>query len=395
MALYTPPDRNKSPKENETIEEDQGARKNEKTIFYTRPSLGLKLWGPLVPASDNTAGLWSLVALQTALGLFCVKRFKSLRPKVIKRDISDFPSLNRFSKTRGDMYISTHIPTSFGGTHSFHRRVGEKTGFLYTKRYVIFKRFMYFTSAMILLVESLLETSRLLLLKYDPWIEEARSVRDKQFFNDIVTYYHEGIDPAKFKVKDITSGKALSLNIPEVKQSIAVVRAQGQANNLVTKWFGSLDYKPMTFSEFMDRLEFYLNMTDSLHNIKKTKNLNDIVNINKREDELKELTNINRMIRNKMLRLLKNVPRNSIPIMSKKIENSLRGITLSQDHNSPEDIDLGEIWSIYNPWTNLALETSLSIKFLPTVLMPEDVENFEDLKSYSNNKDNSSDNNYD
>lgn len=47
-----------------------------------------------------------------------------------------------------------------------------------------------------------------------------------------------------------------------------------------------------------------------------------------------------------------------------------RGIVFDESIKSPEDIDLKDIWSLYDPWMSLALDTSLSIKFIPTVKKP-------------------------
>lgn len=335
--------------------------------FYTRPSLGLKLWGPLVPSSDNTTGLWSLVAIQTGLGLFLMQRFRKLGKKWVKRDIADFPSLNRFSTTHGDMYMTRHIPVQFGGTHSFNIRVGTRTGFWYSERFRTIRRVTYLLAGTLILSQSMLEVSRLTLLKYDPWVEEAKSVREKQFFNDIVKYYHEGVDSTKFKAKDELSGQSISLNLPEVKQSIAVARAQAQAENLVTKWFGPLDYKPQSFSEFLDKLEYYLNMTDFLNNLRR-QTKNDKIN-----SQLVKLEEENKRNRQRIHTLMAHAPARAIRT-NQEVQDiyAIRKVLLHHDTESPNDIPLTEIWAIYNPWTNLALDTALSIKFFPSVIFNED-----------------------
>lgn len=377
MALYTPPEGSKNPNANKLAhkdEEDPAGASKDNVIFYPRPSLGLRMWGPLVPASDNRAGLWSLVAAQTAVGLLCMKRFRSLGSRVIKRDISDFPSLNRFSTTHGNMYVTRHGATAFGGAHSFHRRVGARTGFFHSERFNTFKRVVYLLSGTLILSQSLLETCRLTILKYDPWCEEAKSVREKKFFNDIVKYYHEGVDPNRFKVKDASSGTTLPLNIPEVKQGVAVARAQAHAESIATKWFGPLEYKPMSFSDFLDRLEYYLDMSVLLQNNRTNNVAAEMLTkkISHSEEELRSLVENNVRNRKKAHDLLETAPKNSIPLTARSSDTFSKGIMLDLDTQRPEDIDLGEIWSVYNPWTDLALDTSLSIKFLPTVVMPED-----------------------
>ncbi|CDO92704.1 unnamed protein product [Kluyveromyces dobzhanskii CBS 2104] len=356
MAIYTS---GKPSDDSEPVQNDPK--------FYTRPSLGLKLWGPLVPSSDNTAGLWSLVAIQTGLGLFLMHRFRKLGKKWVKRDIADFPSLNRFSTTHGDMYMTRHIPVQFGGTHSFSIRVGTRTGFWYSERFRTIRRATYLLTGALILSQSMLEVSRLTLLKYDPWAEEAKCVREKQFFNDIVKYYHEGVDSTKFKAKDELSGQTISLNLPEVKQSIAVARAQAQAENLVTRWFGPLDYKPQSFSDFLDKLEYYLNMTDFLNNLRRQKKNDEI------DSELTKLVDDNKRNRERIHTLMVHAPPRSIRT-SQEAQGmfGIRKVLLHHDTESSNDIPLTEIWAIYNPWTNLALDTALSIKFFPSVIFNED-----------------------
>lgn len=356
MALYT---------NGKSSEESERSVKDPK--FYTRPSLGLKLWGPLVPSSDNTTGLWSLVAIQTGLSIFLMQRFRKLGKKWVKRDIADFPSLNRFSTTHGDMYMTRHIPVQFGGTHSFNIRVGTRTGFWYSDKFRSMRRLVYLLSGTLILSQSMLEVSRLTLLKYDPWVEEAKSVREKQFFNDIVRFYHEGVDSTKFKAKDELSGQTISLNLPEVKQTIAVARAQAQAENLVTKWFGPLDYKPQSFTEFLDKLEYYLNMTDFLNNLRRQKKLDEV------DKELEKLSLENKRNRQRIHNIATHAPARAM-----KTNNNAQGVMgirrvlLHHDTESSNDISLSEIWAIYNPWTNLALDTALSIKFFPSVIFNED-----------------------
>ncbi|SCW03011.1 LAFE_0G00980g1_1 [Lachancea fermentati] len=375
MGLYLPPGGSKSPNASKLgRKEDPDDANEEGTKFYVRPSLGLRLWGPLVPASDNRKGLWTLVAIQTGLGLLCMKRFRSIGAKVIKRDIADFPSLNRFSTTHGNMYVTKHGATTFGGTHSFRRQAGEKTGFFNSPKITALRRTLYLLSGTLLLSQSLLETCRLTLLKYDPWYEEARSVRDKQFFNDIIKFYHEGVDPTKFKVKDASNGTVLPLNIPEVKQSVAVARATAQADNFIVEWFGPLEYKPMSFSDFLDRLEYHIDMSDFLRNKQTQEVAAELLGkkISHGQSELEELVERNTKNRERIFALLLAAPKNSIPQATASHHVESKGVLLDPDCRSPEDINLDEIWSTFNPWMDLALETSLSIKFLPTVLMPED-----------------------
>ncbi|AMD19494.1 HCL657Cp [Eremothecium sinecaudum] len=376
MGLFTPPAGGKDSNvgklpSTKPVKPDKDIKKH----FYRRPSLGLTLWGPLVPASDNKIGLWSLLTIQTAFGLYCMNRFRSLRPKVLKKNVADFPSLNRFSQTSKDMYVASNTFSEFGGTHTFHRRSDEGSGFFASRRFVNAKRLLYLIGGSSLLVQSFLEAFRFT-LGYDPWEEQAKAVRDKQFYNDVVKYYHEGVDPLRFKVKDATSGSILSVNIPEIKQGVAVARAHANADNIITKWLGPLDYTPLSFSEFLDKVEHYLNMSEFLENMNSKMVVEDNEAAATRKKELEELIQTNAANRKSIRQLLDSEPSDTAaPASPKKPEISIRGVTIDPSVKSPEDINLQELWTLYNPWVDLALDTSLSIKFLPTIRTPQELIN--------------------
>ncbi|AQZ14036.1 MGR1 (YCL044C) [Zygosaccharomyces parabailii] len=382
MALYTPPDKSSpQPRRSEVEEDKEGDTQDDFKKFYVRPSLGLRMWGPLVPASDNRIGLWTLVGIQTAVGAFFLHRIRVFRAslKVVKKDISDFPSLNRFSTTHGEMFLNP----AKGGASSFFKSSSTNGGIgiarigklFNSPRWSTFKNVVYLLAGTLLLSQSLLETSRLTVLKYDPWCEEARSVRDKKFYNDIIQFYHEGVDPTKVKVKDATNGKVMSTNIPEVKQSVALVRAQAEAENLVIKWFGPLEYKPMSFTEFLDRLQYHFDIYDFLQSKRTLKeNAAQLSSqISHSPSELEEYVRYNEEARQRIKDLVDNVPSGSIPVSPQTRDLPLRGVVLDADQQDADNIDFEEIWSLYDPWMNLALDTSLSIKFLPTVMAPENL----------------------
>ncbi|CCD22190.1 Mgr1p NDAI_0A00300 [Naumovozyma dairenensis CBS 421] len=440
MALYTPPDNSDSSsndsksygKDNNDISDD--TKKLEK--FYSRPSLGLRLWGPLVPASDNQNGLWTLITIQTGIGLFFLYRYRALGKhysKSIIRDIADVPSLNRFSTTHGQIPLTNNISpvnkvstpnsklasntifkgkTPLFGISSFSKRenpkdtsssgVGEprksnwngNDNFKYSSKFIIFKRILYGLTGAIILSQSLLETCRLKILKYDPWLEEAKCVREKKFFNDIIKYYNEGIDPTKVKVKDSMSGNPVSTNIPEVKQSVALVRAQNEAENPIIKWFGPIEYKPMSFTEYLDRLEYHLDMFDFFQK-KRAANALLWNSITHTTNDLEEIIRKNEAARKKICKkfeknkpsahqkhlqdLLPDPPLTLLPptpsadgeaASSQMLPPTLNrnSIVLDQSLQHSKEIDLKEFWRLHDPWMNLGLETSLSIKFIPTVM---------------------------
>lgn len=395
MALYTPPGKSSSrPTASEGENDKRDDPKDDINKFYVRPSLGLRLWGPLVPASDNKVGLWSLVGIQTLVGLFCMYRIKGLRSsfKIVRKDIADIPSLNRFSTTHGELVMSpprvgaaelsapavgqnvsskTYDGTSFGGVSSFFKSSSHSSGkgFFQSFNFATLRKVIYLLTGTLILSQSMLETCRLTILKYDPWCEEAKSIRDKKFFNDIIQFYHEGIDPTKVKVKDATNGNIMPTNIPEVKQSVALVRAQAESENPIIKWYGPLEYKPMSFTEYLDRLEYHLDMFEFLQdkrNIKES-SIQFMNNITHTQAEVEGVVRKNEENRHKIHEIVSNAQKGSMPLSQKAQGYPLRGIVLDPSQQDAKSLDLEEIWTLYDPWMNLALDTSLSIKFLPTV----------------------------
>lgn len=55
-----------------------GNSKRDSWTFVQRPSIGLRMFGPLVPASDCRSCLWSLVVLQTGIGLAMFTQLRSI-----------------------------------------------------------------------------------------------------------------------------------------------------------------------------------------------------------------------------------------------------------------------------------------------------------------------------
>lgn len=120
MGLYNPRDSGDS-------NEGSGIPGVEKVVFYQRPSFGLKIWGPFVPASDNLTALYSLTALQTLIG---ITMFRTVRMRW--RDTSFWGRVTKGANAIGGSYV---------------------------------------------LFNSGLEVSRLL-LPYDPWYDEAKRARE-------------------------------------------------------------------------------------------------------------------------------------------------------------------------------------------------------------------------
>ena len=260
MGLYSPPpgdeNHNKNkyhPNNNDENNEDTAINK-----LYYRPSIGLRLWGPLVPASDCNWGLWLLTGTQVTIGYYFLRKFRiSMKnyfmSKPITKQIKDIPSLNRFSnESQGTIqYLKTNHAGgnlinsktgqlgmgNFGGTQSFHMQRQYTKWEILMARYKKSKAFKYVENlkrAIFLLLGttltslSLLEATRLLMFDYDPWAEQAKIARDQRFYNDASKFYREGVDPSKtrIRVKDQGTGKLVDVtNDDSLKRNIALARA--------------------------------------------------------------------------------------------------------------------------------------------------------------------------
>ncbi|SMN20109.1 similar to Saccharomyces cerevisiae YCL044C MGR1 Subunit of the mitochondrial (mt) i-AAA protease supercomplex, which degrades misfolded mitochondrial proteins [Maudiozyma saulgeensis] len=407
MAIYSPS--NNDDDKDDIKSNQEPPQQTER--FYVRPSLGLKLWGPLVPASDNRTGLWTLVGIQTALGLLCFHRFRKLVNRSLLtvankakkegemfntvKNIADIPTLNRFSTTH-KVLVMNNLPLA--------QQTATNGGTSGKSKFSMLRKVLYLISGTALLSQSMLEFCRLKVLKYDPWYEEARTARDKKFFNDIMKFYHEGIDPNEVKVKDVTSGNIMSTNIPEVRQSVALIRAQAESQNPIIRWYGPIEFKPMSFSDYLDQMEYYLEMNDLLLKKKqfkkKSSSPSDTNNssgpvsllslISHTDEEYQEIKKQNKKINDDVLKNTFNVTRSEnqevqdaesnssgnsphVPEYQRRTATSdltvpVRGVTLDPKLTDPQQINLEEVWALYDPWMSLGLDTSLSIKFIPTVL---------------------------
>lgn len=395
-------------------------KNSDSKVFITRPSLGLKLWGPLVPAADNRKGLWTLLSIQTAIGVYAFYRFHKLsttsRMSVKFSNNSSYynlpPSLNRFANPQ-----TTVMATRFQFS-----------------RYLAWRKIGALLTGVVLLSQSCLEYCRLMLLPFDPWYDEAKLMRDKKFFNDIIRFYYykddKSIDSIKI-VKIVNSSSDIktnqinkngnrntedmsrdddndrnslgseereniqtkALNATELRQSMAILKAQKEQANPVIKWFGPIDYKPMSFGKYLDLLEYYLSMRENLeinrHNNIGNKNnsiLSNAILIRPGwEEEYTELCKKNQNWREHLLKHSHSLSKiNVVDYSNSNNENSesssiptkalARNIIIDPAMKSKENLDLDEIWTLHDPWINLALDTSLSIKFIPTSIKKENDE---------------------
>ena len=135
--------------------------------------------------------------------------------------------------------------------------------------------------------------------------------------------------------------------------------------------------RPMSFNEYLNRMEFHLDMFEFFQN-KRNIRENSIELINSISHHPQSSAGMEELSESKKLHL-QNVEkrlhflassRDSIATPVKERSNTTisRGVVLPHDTNAPQEIDIDTIKSLYDPWMTLALETSLSIKFIPTTM---------------------------
>lgn len=120
---------------------------NPASFFPKNPSIGLKIWGPLVPASDNKMALFQLTGVQTLVGVWILYCGIQLRNRRL---------------------------------HSVGRPVTAETRL---------RKWLLVATGSTLVFQSGLELSRLV-LPYDPWVEELRFYRRQALKNgDTVSWW--------------------------------------------------------------------------------------------------------------------------------------------------------------------------------------------------------------
>ncbi|KAL6942691.1 hypothetical protein ACO0RG_001652 [Hanseniaspora osmophila] len=451
MGLYSPPDKNpgssklregnssngnsdgNSSGSNDNNNNNNNNRDNNSSaqnpmLFTSRPSVGLRLWGPLVPASDCTWGMWTLLGIQTAIGFtlltkFRVSLWKYRMGKTVTKEIADIPSLNRFSTTHGTIQykpenllkqvngtapVAKNGLNQFGGTHTFHfihqptrweKLVGKWKNSMYSRWMSHSMRLVYLFSGSILLSLSMLEFSRLVVFDYDPWVEQMKSAREKQFYNDTSRFYREGVDPSKFEVKvqDAATGKFVDVTSdPEIRAHVAMARALMVQNSWISKWFGPLEVKPLTFKEYLDKIEQYEVSKLAAEEAFKLIDARLAMPLPEAVQHLNTFALDSENTRKKTLELLHSLPANVLPSVSsiyannplndqpdgKGAERKTLGQAPKEKHNSlqlqddikifppnckePQQVRVGDTWLYNDPWSKLGVETHLGVKIIPS-----------------------------
>lgn len=431
MGLYTPPpgEENHSRPKVEKVDTKDNDDDKSKVLFYSRPSIGLRFWGPLVPASDCNWGLWLLTGTQMTIGYFFLRRFRVsiknyLQNRPITKQIKDIPSLNRFSNdsTGTIQFVKQSNVTSltrkqntelvqghFGGAQTFHiQRLPTKWELLLNKyrskktyKYVRFiTSFTYLLLGSVLFSLAILEAMRLLLLDYDPWTEQAKAAREQQFYNDASKYYREGVDPSKtrIRVKDPATGKLIDItNDDSLRSNIAMARAGVLHNKLFFEWFGPISMRPFDFNEFLTFIEQYELNKEAMKEAAlahpnaalKEKDLQNCktleVNFDKQNRASREnllnmgeggMTNVTfngRSPVNDIANQLKINSNNSLESLGHQMAGSVADpisnspvVIFPPSASDSDHIAFIDTWEANEPWNKLGLDIHMSARFIPS-----------------------------
>ncbi|CUM63747.1 uncharacterized protein PRCAT00001331001 [Priceomyces carsonii] len=295
---------------------------NPSSFIPSNPSIGLKLWGPLVPASDNTPALYLLTGIQIGIGLLGFHKARWLRRS----------NLLRLNIPNSASRKITKYACAVGGG------------------YLVFL--------------SGLEISRLS-LPYDPWYEEARYYRKLAIKNgDKPNWWFGAYNYYKPMNFQEWSNK-VELWIKNAS-NIADYEAQEDSPDIFSK-YGS---KSSPVLESLAKKGRYTEIYQSLHdtNVERLEELlsSDLKNVN----ELNKGERIDQILEG-----TSNVKYN---------ESYTKPHILLGTHKIDTDEEFEMVWLNFEPWDELKLETDYDIKFIPRCRWPNDSDDSTDLALLNN-----------
>ncbi|WLF77536.1 mitochondrial inner membrane i-AAA protease complex subunit [Lodderomyces elongisporus] len=141
---------------------------NPMSLIPRNPSFGL-IWGPLTPASDNRPAMYTMVALQIAIG---VRFFRYARTHLRRHPVPQA----QFHAPPG-LGVNSMISTTANQTYS-----APPQQFLRRSKGDVFKSILAITTGSLLIFGSGLEIARMM-LPYDPWYDEAQFYRKQAVRN--------------------------------------------------------------------------------------------------------------------------------------------------------------------------------------------------------------------
>lgn len=308
MGVYIPPGSGSDDEGDGSSSGDRGKGKftvpNPAYFLAHNPSFGLKLWGPLVPASDNIPALSLLTAIQIGIGMLGFSKARQLRKANLFR---------------------------YNIENTFQRK---------------FTKYICILGASYVTFESGLEISRLL-LPYDPWYDEAKYYRrlaTKQgerpsWWFGAVGYYK----PMSYKEWSSKVERWIASQSNMIEYELGVVKGSSLPAGRGGTKAGSVTSK-------LAKKARYAEIYESLHenNLKTFKRM--------LETDLKDVNEINKGQRLDLIMEGKSdVKYNE--------EYSKPHIQL-RNHRIDTDDDFEMVWLNFDPWEELKQETDYDIRIV-------------------------------
>mmetsp|Transcript_6230 Transcript_6230/g.7703 ORF Transcript_6230/g.7703 Transcript_6230/m.7703 type:complete len:342 (+) Transcript_6230:129-1154(+) len=293
---------------------------NPASFIPQNPSLGLRLWGPLVPASDNLPALYFLTSLQIGIGLLSFNKVRYLRRA----------NLERFHMENTWQRRTTKWLCAIGGSY--------------------------------LIYQSGIEMSRLA-MPYDPWYDEAKFYRKLAIKNGDNPSWWFGAT-GYYKPMNYKEWFAKIENW--FKNQVHIIDVELENNNaapLSTSKGSKSSQSPLLSS--LSRKGKYSEIYQSLHdsNVKRCKIL------------LEELKDVNELNKAERLDLIME-GKSSI----KYNEEYLKPHIQLGNHRIDTDEEFEMVWLNFEPWDELKMETDYDIRLVPRWRWSED----EDVEASAN-----------
>lgn len=321
MGVYFPPGSGKNGN-NDTSAGDGGGIgggtitiPNPSAFIPRNPSIGLKIWGPLVPASDNVAGLYFLTGLQIGIGLLSFNKARQLRKINLMRT---------------------------GLENTMARRL---------------TKWACITGGSYLIFQSGLEMTRLS-LPYDPWYEEAQHYRrvatkngdsPSWWFGAFSYYQPMSFSEWNSKVEGWITNQ---VNIFDLEDK------DGNRKSVVVDTGDGTITSP--FVSNLSRRAKYNEIYRMLHENNKTKFTKMLT------DDLKDVTELNKAER------LDLILEGTSPVPYDE-DYGKPPIKLG-NHTIDSDYDFDMAWLTFEPWDELKQDTDYDVRLIPRWRWQEDAD---------------------
>lgn len=273
-----------------------------KLAYSPNPSFGLKIWGPLVPSSDNVTGLRILTGFQLFLGMLILRRSRLFRNKRLGQ---------------------------LGIPNTFDKRF-RKWG------YGLFGSFLIYNSGF--------EIVRLL-LPYDPWSEEAKYYKNLALRNgDPVSWWFGSRNYTPMSLQEFLHNfenwADNKYNLEDINQDVIIINRGNDFPESVVK-VGSL-------AVLLNHEKF-----NQVHQNLQNQNKSTLHNL--LENELKDVNELNKAPRIDL------ILEGKVKVNTGYSKPSIQ----LGNHKLDTDDQFDSVWKHFDPWKELKIETDYDIRLIP------------------------------